>query len=126
MYKLTIDRIYIFNIFFKVICSSMEDTVMHIILALGLEPSQVKVFVGLDDGQKFNKIGFIIKEVVKKAKSDKLQHSDNIFQNNFKDSSVKKLFWLQLYLGHLKTTTTRRSYLNLWEWRVLSFLYLWT
>ena len=95
MYKLTIDRIYIFNIFFKVICSSMEDTVMHIILACGLEPSQVKVFVGLDDGQKFNKIGFIIKEVVKKAKSDKLQHSDNIFQNNFKDSSVKKLFWLQ-------------------------------
>ena len=46
-----------------VVCSNFDDTVMHFIHARGLNPGNVRVLVGLDDGQKFNKIGFVLKDV---------------------------------------------------------------
>ena len=65
---------------------------MHFIHARGLDPGNVRVLVGLDDGQKFNKIGFVLKDVEKVEHTGRAKRSEGLFPKKFKDSGVKSLF----------------------------------
>ena len=65
---------------------------MHFIHARGLDPGKVQVLVGLDDGQKFNKIGFVLKDIENEEEdTDRVRRSQGLFPKKFKDSGVKSL-----------------------------------
>ena len=65
---------------------------MQLILARGLNPGDVQVLVGLDDGQGFNKIAFTLIEKEKDEKDGRSRRSEGLFPRSFKSSGVKKLF----------------------------------
>ena len=53
---------------------------MHFIHARGLDPGKVQVLVGLDDGQKFNKIGFVLKDIENEEEdTDRVRRSQGLF-----------------------------------------------
>ena len=65
---------------------------MQLILARGLNPGDVQVLVGLDDGQGFNKIAFTLIEKEKDEKDGRSRRSEGLFPRSFKSSGVSKLF----------------------------------
>ena len=75
-----------------VVCTNFDDTVMQLIHARNLDPGDIQVLVGLDDGQGFNKIAFTLIEKEKDEKQGRSKRSDGLFPKIFKSSGVKKLF----------------------------------
>ena len=75
-----------------VVVKDLDSYVREVVDARGYSPDNIQVICGLDSGQKFNKIGFIVKNSDSSDEKFGRKHrGDELFNNIFKDSGVKKL-----------------------------------
>ena len=85
---------------------------MHLIHARNLNPGDVQVLVGLDDGQGFNKIGFTLIDCGKEVVEGRTKKSQGLFPKAFKDSGVKKLFLAAVVPGVPENHHNQKVLLN--------------
>ena len=75
-----------------VVASDLDALIKEVVDARNLDPGDVQVICGLDNGQKFNKIGFIVKNKEQSlSDTGRQKRSDELFKGKFKDSGVKML-----------------------------------
>ena len=95
-----------------VVCTNFDETVMHLIHARNMDPGDIQVLVGLDDGQGFNKIAFTLIEKEKDEKQGRSRRSDGLFPKIFKSSGVKKLFLAAVVPGVPENHFNQRALLE--------------
>ena len=75
-----------------VAASNFDAFVREVVDARKLQYDEVQVLCGLDNGQQFNKIAFLVKRKEEnEMESGKSKRSEELFKAKFKDSGVKKL-----------------------------------
>ena len=75
-----------------VVASSLDSFVREVVDVRQLHHDQVQVLCGLDNGQGFNKIAFlVIQKDKEEVESSRTKRSEELFRDKFKDSGVKKL-----------------------------------
>ena len=66
--------------------------IKEIVEAGNIDPGNVQIIYGLDNGQKFNKIAFLVKDKDNREENNGRQRRcSELFHNKFKDSGVKML-----------------------------------
>ena len=80
-----------------VVTQNMDELGGEIIDQRALNPSESEILCGLDDGQKFNKIGLILKsksiQESEEENTTRTTRYEELFKNKFKESGVKLYFW---------------------------------
>ena len=71
-----------------VVAKDLDTLVKEVVDSRQYNAGDIEVICGLDNGQNFNKIGFIVKE---KTSNSSEENPKGLFNNSFKDSGVKKL-----------------------------------
>lgn len=75
-----------------VVVKDLDSYVRAVVDARGYSPDAVQVICGLDNGQKFNKIGFIVRNKnIEVESTGRKERGDELFSDVFKDSGVKRL-----------------------------------
>ena len=70
-----------------VVARNLDSFVREVVDARQLDHEQVQVLCGLDNGQQFNKIAFLVKEVDKEPSStSRTKRSETLFKDKFSDS----------------------------------------
>lgn len=75
-----------------VVAPDLDALIKEVVEARDLDPGDVQVICGLDNGQKFNKIAFLVKQKqTSLEEKGRQRRSMELFRDKFKDSGVKML-----------------------------------